>query len=62
MDKAETSVLDNKTIAKLAIAIATAIRLEKEEVIGPLTAKVLRTLDEIDSLEHFVDYKPSQQR
>jgi len=47
-------VLDNKTIAKLAIAIATATQLRKDgEVIGPLTRKVLEELNTIDSLPHF---------
>jgi hypothetical protein len=47
--------LSNKTVAKLAIAIATAnsLLIEDGEVIGPLTRKVLATLDSIDSLEHF---------
>jgi hypothetical protein len=56
----KTISLDNKTIAKLAIAIATAIKLERE-VIGPLTRKVLERLDEIDSLKHFIEYpNPTQ--
>ena len=51
--------LDNKTIAKLAIAISTAIKLEENgEVIGPLTRKVLETLDTVDSLEDFASYSP----
>ena len=50
--------MDNKTIAKLAIAIATAVKLKQDgEVIGPLTRKVLDTLDALDSLPHFVDYQ-----
>jgi hypothetical protein len=53
--------MDNKTIAKLAIAIATAIALDKDgEVIGPLTRKVLETLDDIDSLPHFKGYSPGK--
>jgi len=49
--------MDNKTIAKLAIAIATAIKLmEDGEVIGPLTRKVLQKLDSTESLEHFKEY------
>lgn len=49
--------LDNKTVAKLAIAIACATKLtEAGEVIGPLTRKVLETLDTLDSLEHFSNY------
>jgi hypothetical protein len=49
--------VDNKTIAKLAIAIATAQKLTQQgEVIGPLTRKVLETLDTIDTLPHFVDH------
>jgi hypothetical protein len=59
MDKKEEIALDNKTIAKLAIAIADAIQLrENGEVIGPLTRKVVETLDTIDSLEHFAGYSP----
>jgi hypothetical protein len=50
--------MDNKTIAKLAIAIVTATRLYDKEVVGPLTRKVLETLDSIDSLEHFKSYTP----
>ena len=57
--KNDTAAIDNKTIAKLAIAIATAIKLEEQgEVIGPLTRKVLETLDSLDSLPHFNDYRP----
>ena len=57
MKNSETETLDNKTIAKLAIAIMTAIKLnEQGEVIGPLTRKVLETLDTLDSLKHFADY------
>jgi len=48
--------LDNKTIAKLAIAIAEAIKLSEDEVIGPLTRKVLETLDTVDSLDHFKNH------
>lgn len=52
--------LDNKTIAKLAMAIAHAIALKDDgEVVGPTTRKVLEYLDTIDSLPHFVDYKPA---
>lgn len=62
MNKKEEFVLDNKTIARLAITIAEAIRLkENGEVIGPLTRKVLETLDNVDSLEHFTDYSPKAQ-
>lgn len=62
MPKEEKVSLDNKTIAKLAIAIATAIYLtERTEPIGPLTNKVLEELDTIDSLEHFANYRPKQQ-
>lgn len=51
--------MDNKTIAKLAIAIATAVKLKQDgEVIGPLTRKVLDTLDQLDSLPHFASYPP----
>lgn len=57
MSKNEKMSLDNKTIAKLAIAISTAIKLQESEVIGPLTRKVLETLDTIDSLDHFANYK-----
>jgi hypothetical protein len=50
--------MDNKTIAKLAIAIAAAIKLsESGEVIGPLTRKVLETLDDLDSMDHFAKYR-----
>jgi hypothetical protein len=49
--------LDNKTIAKLAIAIAEAIKLRDNEVIGPLTRKVLETLDTVDSLDHFKNHR-----
>ena len=50
-------VLDNKMIAKLAIAIAHAIELNnKGEVIGPTVRKVLEELDTLDSLPHFFDY------
>ena len=53
-------MLDNKTIAKLAIAIATAINLNNDgEVIGPLTRKVLEAIDGVDSLPHFRDH-PSE--
>ncbi len=57
------STLDNKTIAKLAIAIAEAIHLkENGEVIGPLTRKVLETLDTLDSVEHFANYQPKSRK
>jgi hypothetical protein len=46
--------LDNRTITKLAIAIANAIK-EQDEVIGPLARKVLDTLNDLDSLPHFVN-------
>ena len=60
MDQKEEIMLGNKTIAKLAIAIAEAISLKGQgEVVGPLTRKVLEKLDELDSLEHFANYKPS---
>lgn len=50
--------MDNKTIAKLAIAIATAAKLKEEgEAIGPLTRKVLETLDTLDSLPHFTRHQ-----
>jgi len=56
--------LDNKTIAKLAIAVTAANHFVKEagELIGggPLTRKVLETLDEIDKAHHFADYKPAK--
>jgi hypothetical protein len=62
MDKNEPGqTLDNKTITKLAIAIATAIHLkEAGEVVGPLTRKVLDALDTIDSSEHFVNHVPRE--
>jgi hypothetical protein len=50
--------LENKTIAKLAIAIATAVDLQKKEVGGPLIRKVLATLDTIDATPHFDLYTP----
>ena len=51
--------LDNKTIAKLAMAIAHAIALKNDgEVIGPTTRKILEFLDTIDSLPHFDGHKP----
>jgi len=50
--------MDNKTITKLAIAITTVMRLYDKEVVGPLTRKVLETLDTIDSMEHFKSYTP----
>jgi hypothetical protein len=56
--KDQPIVLDNKTIAKLAIAIATAMKLQEAEVIGPLTRKVLETLDTLDGLPHFSGYQP----
>jgi hypothetical protein len=47
---------DHRTITKLAIAIATAIKLKEEgEAIGPLAGKVLDTLNDLDSLPHFVN-------
>ena len=59
MDK---TTLDNKTIAKLAMAIAHAIKLKDDgEVIGPTTRKMLEFLDSIDALPHFVGHKPGKQ-
>jgi hypothetical protein len=61
MDTAQLAALDNKAITKLAIAIATAIHLKDQgEVIGPLTRKILDTLDSIDSLDHFTNHTPRQ--
>lgn len=61
MDSTQLVALDNKAITKLAIAIATAIHLKNEgEVIGPLTRKILETLDTIDSLDHFTNHTPRQ--
>ena len=55
--KSQTLTLDNRTIAKLAIAIAYASQFRKDgEVIGPLTRKVLETLDTLDELPHFSSY------
>jgi hypothetical protein len=54
--KMDATTLDNKTIAKLAIAIAITMKKENEGI-GPLTGIVLDTLDNIDSLEHFVSYR-----
>lgn len=57
--QALASRLDNKTIAKIAIALATAIELKNNgEVIGPMIRKVLETLDALDSLAHFASYSP----
>ncbi len=51
--------LDNKTIAKLAMAIAHAIALKDAgEVVGPTTRKMLEFLDDIDGLSHFANHKP----
>jgi len=51
MDSNEQIVLDNKTLMKLAIAVATAIKLsERGEAISPLVKKVLDTLEQIDAL------------
>ncbi len=63
MDKKEKLELGNRTIAKLAIAIATAIELNNNgEVIGPLTRKVLQTLDDLDTgVQHFIDYQPQNE-
>ena len=56
-NKTDGVSLDNKTIAKLAIAIATAIHLkENGEVIGPLTRKVMECLDDVESLDHFREW------
>jgi hypothetical protein len=52
MNQNEVS-LDNKTIAKLAMAIAFAQALERDgEVIGPTARKVLDYLKAIDNLDH----------
>ena len=46
--------LDNATIAKLAIAIAEAIKLKEDrEEVGPLTRKIMEKLETVESLEHF---------
>jgi hypothetical protein len=59
MDTAQRAALDNKAMTKLAIAIATSIHLKDQgEVIGPLTRKILETLDTIDSLDHFTNHTP----
>jgi hypothetical protein len=61
MDTTQLAALDNKAIAKLAIAIATAVHLKEQgEVIGPLTRKILETLDTIDPLDHFTNHTPRQ--
>jgi hypothetical protein len=53
--------MDNRTKAKLAIAITTAMALEQErDPIGPVTWKVLETLDTTDSLDHFREYAPGE--
>ena len=55
----DRTTLDNKTIAKLAMAIAHAISLKNDgEVIGPTTRKVLEYLDDIDRLPHFANHNP----
>ncbi len=60
MPNAKEVTLDNKTIAKLALAIAEAISLKEDgEVIGPITRKVLEHLDTIDSLPHFINHTPN---
>lgn len=52
--------LDNETIAKLAIAIATAMKLKDDgEVPGPLARKVLETLETLDSMPHLVRHRPN---
>lgn len=54
----EPVCLDNRTIVKLAMAIATAMQLQKDgEVIGPMTRKMMEEVDAIDSLEQFRSYK-----
>jgi hypothetical protein len=61
MDTAQPAALDNKAIAKLAIAVAIAIHLKDQgEVIGPLTRKILDALDTIDSLDHFKNHLPGR--
>jgi hypothetical protein len=61
MDTTQQIALDSKAITKLAIAIATAIHLKNQgEVIGPLTRKILETLDTIDSLDHFTNHSPRE--
>ncbi len=50
MNNSDQTTIDNKTIAKLAIAIATAQSLIDEEVIGPLTRKVFEKLKEVDEV------------
>ena len=58
MEEKETVALDNKTIAKLAMAIALAIDLNKNgEVVGPTANKILLYLDQIEGLPHFFDYQ-----
>lgn len=58
MANSKEVTLDNKTIAKLALAIAAAIKLTEDgEVVGPITRKILERLDTIDSLPHFADYR-----
>ncbi|HEY2759755.1 MAG TPA: hypothetical protein VGI75_03410 [Pirellulales bacterium] len=55
MDKIE---LSNKTIAKLAIAMANAAEFQKNESASATTERILETLDTIDSLPHFNSYIP----
>lgn len=53
MSNPETVTLDNKTIVKLAMAIAYAVELKEGEVIGPATRKMLEYLRTIGDLDHF---------
>jgi hypothetical protein len=59
MAETEFISLDNKTIAKLAIAIAAANELRASgETIGPSIRKVLETLDQIDRAHHIAREQP----
>jgi hypothetical protein len=51
--------LDNKTIAKIAIAISTANELISagDNVPGPMVRKILEALDLMERMEHFRDYR-----
>jgi hypothetical protein len=57
----EIILLDNKSIAKLAIAIAAANELRASgETIGPSVLKILETLDQIDRAFHVAKERPSE--
>jgi hypothetical protein len=53
--------LDNKTIVKLAYAIATAVELGKRGgaigPTGPTVRKLIEAIDGVEALPHFMDHK-----